>query len=517
MFAAKEIQRHNKVGENPHPLFSFLKPTIDNLIEPQTKVIRAALQLNQSQSTSELSTSKLIPLLDRVTKEPTINNSYPVYYQREEIALLHLTTEQNTSQYIGKTSIQSESTERLTKTISLLIKRYQSSAYIHKYLGKGLSIAGHSEEALKLDSFIEKAGNASCPVVIVGSQGCEKLAIACAIHYNSTLKTKPFVEFNCASRNSDSFEEKLRQCFEMANGGTVFLNAIDKLPLEQQVTLTDLLAITSLRIDKSMNALLDSRILVSTSQPLTQLVLSGGFSESLFEKLNYLNITVPTISQRKEDIPYIVKSLQSQYKQFPEQDFSAEAKRALCEYSWPNNHRELKHTVAKLLALSPSNPVCIEDIKSLAPEIVAFNSLTNNKPNSNSGNIDLIQSLKSNNFCQFDHIHKRLKNALIFISENYLSPISLKDLSEQVHISPSHLSYLFKQHLGQTIKQIITELRIIKAQELIEQSPQTLITNIALDVGFGDLSHFEKMFKRYTKLTPREYKSKIKQRRLALS
>jgi YesN/AraC family two-component response regulator len=106
-------------------------------------------------------------------------------------------------------------------------------------------------------------------------------------------------------------------------------------------------------------------------------------------------------------------------------------------------------------------------------------------------------------------MHSGLYKALKYIANNYEREVTLSELAANVYVSASHLSYLFKHHLRKSFKQILSELRIERAKQRISESPYARITDIFQEVGFGDLSHFEKIFKRYTGVTPREYKKKI--------
>lgn len=99
-----------------------------------------------------------------------------------------------------------------------------------------------------------------------------------------------------------------------------------------------------------------------------------------------------------------------------------------------------------------------------------------------------------------------LKRAVYYICDNYTDPVSLSDVASQAFISSSHLSYLFRQHLDLRFKHLLCELRIRHAINLLQEQPTILITNLSLLSGFFDLSHFEKMFRRYTGMTPRDYR-----------
>lgn len=103
-----------------------------------------------------------------------------------------------------------------------------------------------------------------------------------------------------------------------------------------------------------------------------------------------------------------------------------------------------------------------------------------------------------------------IRRALDFIGKNYTDQISLSDVANQAFISNSHLSYLFRKHMGMRFKYLLLELRIRKAVSLIHQEPRAPITGIATQSGFACLSYFEKMFRRCTNVTPREYRAMVR-------
>jgi AraC-like DNA-binding protein len=217
-------------------------------------------------------------------------------------------------------------------------------------------------------------------------------------------------------------------------------------------------------------------------------------------------VNFPALRDRKDDIPHILKKLVNKHKVYEEQGFSTEVLQKLSHYDWPENFIQLEHITARLLTLSCSNPINLNDLNLYAPEVLEAKpaaKLENNKLNINS---QLIDNMLNNKWEGFNHLHIKLQKAVKYIAENFTESISLSDVSEQAFVSPSHISYLFKLHLKKSFKQILAELRIEKAKQLIKLTPHIRITDVSLEVGFGDLSHFEKIFKRYTQLTPREFK-----------
>jgi len=115
-----------------------------------------------------------------------------------------------------------------------------------------------------------------------------------------------------------------------------------------------------------------------------------------------------------------------------------------------------------------------------------------------------------NDFKAIQNCPPALQRAIGFICEHYTDPLSLSDVSSRAFISSSHLSYLFRKHLGLRFKNLLCELRIRKSISLLHRNPRVLITELSLQSGFFDLSHFEKMFRRYTNMTPREYRDLVR-------
>ena len=119
--------------------------------------------------------------------------------------------------------------------------------------------------------------------------------------------------------------------------------------------------------------------------------------------------------------------------------------------------------------------------------------------------------LYRDNLAFLDGMQPALKRALIYISQHYHRPLLLDEVAEQSFVSSSHLSYLFRIHLGLRFKAILTELRLRHAATLINHDPGRMITDISLEAGFFDLSHFEKVFRRYFGVSPRDYRKLIRE------
>lgn len=414
---------------------------------------------------------------------------HPIFYKKKEIGYLQISTEN---------IVDLKRLSDIDEKINLLINRYITNKISNSFLGNVEKLIGTSEHILNIENFIEKSSNSKYPVIIKGKYGCEKLAVASAIHYYSDKSETEFREINCNSINELSLKEELSNAEKDIKNGTLYLSEIENLNIKQQHIIIDFLCAKSIPNKKN-----NIRYIISSNKDLYSEVKNKNFSKKLFENFNFLTIEIPSLKNRKEDIPYMINFLLFENSLTKEIFFSDEVIHALISYEWPGNYKEFERVVVKLITFSNNKEITIDDVEKNTPEILCTQyNLENNN--------NLIDCLSQNNYQCESFYHKGLQRSLDYISKNFNRNISLSILSNEACVSPSHLSYLFRSHLGRSFKEIITELRIKKIKEDFFINPNKKITEASLDMGFGDLSHFEKMFKRYTGLTPRDYKKKFK-------
>lgn len=434
--------------------------------------------------------------------------SYPILYRKRKLGDLRIQEE-------NMADPNNARLPALTKRIALILKRFQATELKSHYIGKELCLAGYSEQLLELEDFIEKAASAACPVIIGGPTGSESLAVASAIHCNSSVAEQPFVEIHCVSPNVRTFQLQIMRGIRRAQGGSIFINSIDELSMEQQNILTELMSSqvqakgeTRHRTDTN-----NVRIIVSTSRPLENLVASRRFSRKLYSELNFLQVWIPSLMQRKEDIPSMIDKLLNKYRINSEQHFTPQAITLLQNYHWPENYEELERVVARIITLANNMTIDVSEMVELAPEIADYKNVGRSIVENIRHNFSyLVELLLKKEYDLFQSFHPGLNKALIFLGDNYCQEITLSRLSSHAFISPSHLSFLFKSTLNTSFKPLLAAMRIEKAKSILQDRPNSRITDVSLEVGFGDLSHFEKIFKRLTGMTPRDYKNHWKKR-----
>ncbi|MGA2090896.1 MAG: sigma 54-interacting transcriptional regulator [Endomicrobiales bacterium] len=233
------------------------------------------------------------------------------------------------------------------------------------------NIIGNSSSIRTVYSLIEKVSKSNATVLILGESGVGKELVAQAIHYNSLRADKPFIQFNAAALPADIIESELfghekgaftgatamrRGRFELADGGTIFIDEVGDMPPHLQVKLLRVLQEKSFeRVGGTVPVKIDVRILAATNQKLDELVDQGKFRLDLYYRLNVFPILVPPLRERKNDIPllsdhFVVKYAKSCGKKVLR--ISTTAIDMLMRYHWPGNVRELENCVERAVILS---------------------------------------------------------------------------------------------------------------------------------------------------------------------
>ncbi|MBM4338092.1 MAG: sigma-54-dependent Fis family transcriptional regulator [Deltaproteobacteria bacterium] len=249
------------------------------------------------------------------------------------------------------------------------------------------NIIGQSSKMLELYDLLEKVAPTKTNILITGESGTGKELVAKAIHYNSPRKDKPFVTLNCGAIPESLIESELfghmrgaftdaittkKGLFEVADEGTLFLDEISELPLMMQVKLLRVLQDREFkRVGGTEDIRVDVRIISATNKDLEGAVREKQFREDLFYRLNVIQIKLPTLRERKEDIPSLVNHFLNRYaeelgKQISQ--VSSEALRILVQYDYPGNVRELQNIIERAVALETSQELTAANLNSYLEE-----------------------------------------------------------------------------------------------------------------------------------------------------
>jgi two-component system, NtrC family, response regulator PilR len=243
------------------------------------------------------------------------------------------------------------------------------------------SMIGNSREMLKLYATIKKVADTPANVLILGESGTGKELVARAIHGNSARVTMPFMVINCGGIPENLLESELfgyikgsftgaytdkPGLFEIARGGTVFLDEIGELPPLLQVKLLRVVQEkTFRRIGGAEDIHVDVRIISATNQNLADNVKSGSFREDLYYRLNVIPLHLPPLRERKEDIAALTRHFIEKYsREFGKEikTISVYALELLMHYPFPGNIRELENIIERSVALETSNIILPENL-----------------------------------------------------------------------------------------------------------------------------------------------------------
>jgi two-component system nitrogen regulation response regulator NtrX len=244
-------------------------------------------------------------------------------------------------------------------------------------------IVGANPGIISLKDKIQKAAISQGRVIIFGESGTGKELVARALHNASDRKDKNFIEVNCAAIPHELIESELfghekgsftgafeskKGKFELADEGTLFLDEIGDMSLATQAKLLRVLETQEFqRVGGSKKIKVDVRIIAATNKNLEDEIKKMNFREDLFFRLNVIPIYVPSLRERKDDIPLLVEYFLNIFAQQYGQKIKKISKatlEALISYDWPGNVRELKNTIERFVIMNPSDVIDIKEIPS---------------------------------------------------------------------------------------------------------------------------------------------------------
>ncbi len=238
------------------------------------------------------------------------------------------------------------------------------------------SILGESAAIRDLKKLVLQTANNDFPVLITGETGTGKEVFANAVHYAGNRRKKPIIRINCAAIPSELLESELfgyeegaftgarrggkKGKFELADGGTIFLDEIGDMPLVMQAKLLRVLQEGEIeRVGGSRPVPIDVRIISATNKDLAKEVEEKRFRQDLYFRLNVIPFAIPPLRERREDIPVYLAAFLKEIneKYHTNVFFSEDAEKMLVRYSWPGNVRELKNIVARCYALQENGVI----------------------------------------------------------------------------------------------------------------------------------------------------------------
>ena len=287
-------------------------------------------------------------------------------------------------EYLAKPFTDEELFSVIRNVLDKRHMRRNIKSQIMKTSASPYGIIARSEVMSTVFSTIEKAAATSATVLITGESGTGKELVARAIHYNSARVSAPFIPVNCGGIPETLLESELfgyikgaftgatesrAGFFQTADGGTIFLDEISETSQAMQVKLLRVLQDKEIcMLGSRRTQKVDVRILAATNKDLFALVNTGFFREDLFYRLNVINIEIPPLRDREEDIFFLIQHFASMFAKEsskPVPKFSDGVLDVLKNYYWPGNVRELENIIHRLLIMNEGSIINVSDLPSL--------------------------------------------------------------------------------------------------------------------------------------------------------
>jgi transcriptional regulator with PAS, ATPase and Fis domain len=239
-------------------------------------------------------------------------------------------------------------------------------------------IVGASAKIQDVLRMISRLSDTRTPVLIVGESGTGKELVARAIHFRGSMAQTPFVAVDCGSLVPTLMESELfgyekgaftgalkskGGLFQAANGGTIFLDEIGELPLEMQAKLLRALQEKEVRpVGSNEKVMVDVRVIAATNRDLEAAYRAGTFRKDLYFRLNVVTVHLPSLRERRSDIPMLVHHFLERYAPGENVQVTPAAMKSLLQYDWPGNVRELENCVARAMTLGDRHTIDVSDL-----------------------------------------------------------------------------------------------------------------------------------------------------------
>ncbi len=263
----------------------------------------------------------------------------------------------------------------------------QENRYLRERIDREFNfnhIIGESDAMKRVYRLVERVSSANSNVLITGASGTGKELVARAIHANGNRSAEPFIAVNCGAIPKDLIASELfghkkgaftgaeadkEGVFVAADKGSVFLDEVAELPLEQQISLLRVIQEDEVKpVGSNQTISFDTRIIAATNKNLEQWVEAGDFRDDLFYRLNVVEIALPALQERRQDIPLLAQHFVKKYSRElnrPVQGLTGEAMGALISHNWKGQVRELENIIERAVLLGDDEFITLGDLPAI--------------------------------------------------------------------------------------------------------------------------------------------------------
>ena len=289
---------------------------------------------------------------------------------------------------------------RLVAENEFLRERFKAETELHGIVGASSKI----QDVLRV---VARLKDTRTPVLISGESGTGKELVARAIHFRGSFAKRPFVAVDCGALVPTLIESELfgyekgaftgaskarEGLFQAANGGTIFLDEIGELPLEMQAKLLRVLQDKEVRpVGSNDTTKLDVRVIAATNRDLEASYKAGTFRKDLYFRLNVVTVHLPSLRERRSDIPMLVQWFLDRYSSDLQIDVTQAAMKCMLQYDWPGNVRELENCIERAVALGNRKEI---DVHDLPPALSVLQQVDDGLPQATSGSATDLEDIE---------------------------------------------------------------------------------------------------------------------------
>jgi AraC-like DNA-binding protein len=385
--------------------------------------------------------------------------------------------------------------------------RIEVNDRFRRRFGRDAWLLGASDNLIRLSEFLHQASGVDLPVLLIGPPGCGRGDAVRWLHLLGERHSGPFVTVDGTVVSEEWLGHGFTEALARAQGGTLYFSALDETSRELQSRLAQMLNTGVDPWGRAIGARTSEVRMVASALPPNGGAAGTRLHPALRDELAFLSFEIAPLAARPADVEalalYFLRSYGRDLDALPDG-----LVQALRSYTWPGNVPELRRAMARLATSATPFDQVLPDLfsqsfaSSEAPpvEIAA------------SGRPSLARlilgcacgSLPRN----AGSLHTALTRAVAHVATaSAADPLSLRDLARAGCVSPFYLSHLFKNQLGISPIAFVLRVRVERAKGLLVTHPELSISQIALNIGFGDLRHFERIFKRVVGVTPRSFRA----------
>lgn len=365
-----------------------------------------------------------LPIMDKGQVVGVFNISHSqkgAFDEGDKLALTYISTQMGAALTSARFFLEMQEMNRLMKKDDGQVSKRTLATFVEigemMTRDQGIFIYA-SEKMRRIKEIIDQVANTDVTVLIQGESGVGKEVVARSIHLNSIRRDKPFVKVNCAALPAELLESELFGYekgaftgayrrkpgkFELANGGTIFLDEIGEISPYLQAKLLQVIQDHEFsRLGGKNDVKVDVRILVATNRNIEQAVKDGRFREDLYYRLNVVNIIVPPLRVRKEEIPVFIEYFANKFAaKFNKQPIPLTEKlwKAFNEYHWPGNIRELENLIQRYIVLGDEEEI-IREMKNFSRQVGPIENEKNSAVSLKEINKEKIRQVEKEAICR---------------------------------------------------------------------------------------------------------------------